>query len=442
METRFPLERLGNYCLKIGSGATPKGGKEVYLDKGEIALIRSQNVYNNQFVLDGLAYITPEAAQKLDGVAVEADDVLLNITGDSVARCCSVPNHVLPARVNQHVAIIRPKPDEFVPRFVQYFLVSPNQQDRMLKIAGSGGTRNALTKGMIENFSIPKPIIEVQRSIAKILGDLDDKIDLLRAMNRTLEAIARAVFRAWFVNFEPVRAKAAGATTFRGMPQDIFDNLPDEFEGSPVGHIPKGWNADELGSLVELRNERVKAGAKTEALPYVPIDCIEARSIWLMQEKPGAEAQSSLVKVYPNDILFGAMRPYFHKICIMPFEATTRTTVFVLTPKRPADLYYSLMVLSEDKTVDFATTSSIGSTIPYAKWEGVLERMEIALPPYEIRKAYGDSIAPIVERGMRVKREVGTLARLRDELLPRLISGKLEAPSLEALGLKAASDGG
>jgi type I restriction enzyme, R subunit len=172
METSFPLERLGNYCLKIGSGATPKGGKEVYVDEGEIALIRSQNVYNNQFALDGLAYITPEAAQKLDGVTVEEDDILLNITGDSVARCCSVPNHVLPARVNQRVAIIRPKPDEFVPRFIRYFLVSPNQQDRMLALARSGATRNALTKGMIEDFSVPKPNIEVQRSIAKILSDV------------------------------------------------------------------------------------------------------------------------------------------------------------------------------------------------------------------------------------------------------------------------------
>ena len=99
METSFPLERLGDHCLKIGSGATPKGGKGVYLDEGEFALIRSQNVYNNQFSLDGLAYITPEAAEKLDGVTVEEDDVLLNITGNFVARCCSVPSSVLPARV-------------------------------------------------------------------------------------------------------------------------------------------------------------------------------------------------------------------------------------------------------------------------------------------------------------------------------------------------------
>ena len=106
MECSFPLARLGDYCVKIGSGATPKGGKEVYLESGDYSLVRSQNVLNNQFSMDGLAYIAPEAAEKLNGVSVEAGDVLLNITGDSVARCCSAPGHILPARVNQHVAIV------------------------------------------------------------------------------------------------------------------------------------------------------------------------------------------------------------------------------------------------------------------------------------------------------------------------------------------------
>src|SRR3972149_4557634 len=166
---------LGKVCEKIGSGATPRGGSDVYLPQGEIALIRSQNVYNDGFKKDGLAYITEEHAKELDNVAIEPDDILLNITGDSVARCCQVPKELIPARVNQHVAIIRPNKDKLDARYLRYHLIDPVMQDYMLMLAGGGATRNALTKGMIESFEIPAPSLPEQRAIAGILGSLDDK---------------------------------------------------------------------------------------------------------------------------------------------------------------------------------------------------------------------------------------------------------------------------
>jgi type I restriction enzyme, S subunit len=147
--------QLKDLCSKIGSGATPRGGKDVYQQTGHVALIRSQNVYNQKFERTGLAYLLPEHADQLQGVEVQRSDVLLNITGDSVARVCQVPNDVLPARVNQHVAIIRPRPDSVDPRFLRYYLASPQMQQHMLALASAGGTRNALTKGMIEEFILP-----------------------------------------------------------------------------------------------------------------------------------------------------------------------------------------------------------------------------------------------------------------------------------------------
>ena len=201
--------RLGDVCTKIGSGATPRGGKEVYLKDGPFALIRSQNVYNNRFNCDGLAFINHQQATELNNVEVFADDVLLNITGDSVARACQVKSDVLPARVNQHVAIIRPDPNKLSPRFLRYFLVCPEIQARLLSWAGSGGTRNALTKGMIESFDVQAPMgVAEQHAIAHILGTLDDKIELNQRMNQTLEAMAQALFKSWFADFDPVRAKA------------------------------------------------------------------------------------------------------------------------------------------------------------------------------------------------------------------------------------------
>jgi type I restriction enzyme S subunit len=118
---------------------------------------------------------------------------------------------VLPARVNQHVAIIRPDPDKLAPRFLRYFLVSPGMQAKLLSWAGSGGTRNALTKSMIESLDLLAPTDTTeQRAIAHILGTLDDKIDLNRRMNKTLEAMVRALFKSWFVDFGPIRAKVEG----------------------------------------------------------------------------------------------------------------------------------------------------------------------------------------------------------------------------------------
>src|SRR5690606_2906639 len=127
-----------------------------------------------------LAYISPDQARLLDGVTVEANDVLVNITGDSVARVCLAPTWVLPARVNQHVVIVRPKPESFDSRYLRYFLTSPSQQERLLSLAAVGATRNALTKGMLESFELPMPPLDFQRACANVLAALDDRIDLLR----------------------------------------------------------------------------------------------------------------------------------------------------------------------------------------------------------------------------------------------------------------------
>src|SRR3989304_3720839 len=171
MTSEWRTFHLGDVCTKIGSGATPRGGSNVYLEQGGIAFSRSQNIYNHGFHHDGLVYLTAKHADELANVEVAAGDVLLNITGDSVARSCQIDADVLPARVNQHVAIIRPDPKKLSPRFLRYYLVSPHMQAEMLSLAGAGATRNALTKGMIESFEVPAPedVVE-QQAIASILG--------------------------------------------------------------------------------------------------------------------------------------------------------------------------------------------------------------------------------------------------------------------------------
>lgn len=185
---------LSSVTDKIGSGATPRGGAAVYTDSGT-AFIRSQNVRDNRFEPSGLVNITDRAAEQLKGVSVCQGDVLLNITGDSVLRCCVVPEDILPARVSQHVAIIRVD-EQVVPRFLQGFLVAPDTKSRLLAMASGGATRKAITKAQIEQIEILLPGIEEQRAIAVLLGAFDDKIAANTKLASTADRLAREVYRS------------------------------------------------------------------------------------------------------------------------------------------------------------------------------------------------------------------------------------------------------
>ncbi len=155
-DTHFPKVPLQKICSKIGSGATPKGGKMAYGSEG-ISLIRSTNVFDFNFEYDKLAHINQNQADALTNVIVELNDVLFNITGASVARCCMVPNDVLPARVNQHVMIVRPIKGETMSYYIMFTLCSADNKAKLLGIGQSGSTREAINKQELESFEIPLP---------------------------------------------------------------------------------------------------------------------------------------------------------------------------------------------------------------------------------------------------------------------------------------------
>ena len=250
---RWQVKRLGSFCTMIGTGATPRGGSEVYLNsRVSHALVRSQHVFDPHFDTAGLAFISDSHAKELRNAEVQSGDVLLNITGDGVTfgRSCIVPDRVLPACVNQHVSIIRPDRRQSDPGYLLSVLTHPATKG-YIESFNSGGSRRAITKGHIESFEIPLPPLAEQEAIAAVLGALDDKIELNRRMNATLEAMARALFQSWFVDFDPVRAK------LDGRPPAALDPataalFPEHLEDSPLGHIPKGWKACPLAELIEV----------------------------------------------------------------------------------------------------------------------------------------------------------------------------------------------
>ena len=401
--------RLGNVCSKIGSGATPRGGGSVYLYQGDFALIRSQNVYNNGFHHDGLVYLTGQHAAELANVEVADQDVLLNITGDSVARTCQVDPRILPARVNQHVAIIRPDPRLLWPRFLRYYLASPNMQAQMLSIAGSGATRSALTKGMIESFEVhaPRSVAE-QRAIAGILGSLDDKIELNRRMNETLEAMARAIFKSWFID-------------------PASDGIPD------------GWRESTIGDEV-----RVVGGStpSTERLEYwdggsicwaTPKDLSTLSSPILLEterritEKGLAQISSGLLPA--GTVLLSSRAPIGYLAISEVPVAVNQGFIAMVCDKALPPLYVWLWAEAHTEEIKGRANGTTFQEISKSNFRPI----SVAVPPRALLDRFLEVVSPLHRCVIENVQESRTFAAIRDALLPKLISGKIrvELPNCE-----------
>ena len=197
-EKGWDVKRLKGITTKIGSGATPKGGDKSYKEEG-ISLIRSLNVFNNVFKYKDLAFIDAEQAAKLKNVIVETLDVLLNITGASVARCCVVPSSILPARVNQHVAIIRAKRENLHPIFLSsQFTSKPYQQYLLLLSKGNGATREALTKNQLENLPIILPPLSPQQEFAEKITAIEEQKKRIQASLAETETLLNSRMDFYF----------------------------------------------------------------------------------------------------------------------------------------------------------------------------------------------------------------------------------------------------
>ncbi len=421
---------LNAACSKIGSGATPRGGKESYKG-GRTALIRSQNVYNEGFVRGGLVYISDEQASELRNVIVEPGDVLLNITGDSVARCCIVDSSILPARVNQHVAIVRAERDVLDARYLRYLLVQPLMQAHLLSLASAGATRNALTKGMLESLVIEVPPLPEQRAIAHVLGTLDDKIELNRKMSETLEELARTLFKSWFVDFDPVHAKAAGKKPF-GMDDATAALFPDSFEDSELGPIPRGWRVAALGELTSMLTRGRAPSYSDEGLLILNQKCIRNGRVSFDKARR-TEADSgrwddralAVGDVLVNSTGVGTLGRVA-QVTWLPEPASFDTHVTALRAADNVDpTFFGVGQLMKERVYEALGEGSTGQT---ELSRGRIAAELVVVPPEIVQRRFGEVVGPFRERSSQTERESLTLAELRDTLLPKLLSGELRVP--------------
>ncbi|MBY5424838.1 restriction endonuclease subunit S [Rhizobium leguminosarum] len=332
-----------------------------------------------------------------------------------------------------------------IPRYIYYFLHSVEFGEFSDKSSVPGVNRNHLHNLEISFERDPN----VQSSVAKILGDLDDKIELLQATNRTLSDIAQALFKAWFIDFLPVRAKAAGASGFQGMPQSLFDALSDVFEPSEVGEIPKGWHVEALDNLVAVPITRGLTPKYIEVggVAVLSQKCVRNGEINLQSSrrhddmvKPIRDKVIERYDILVNSTGTGTLGRVA-QICDLPNAATFDSHLTLVRPDKtkmmPLVLGYDLM--QREREIESLAHGSTGQTELSRQKLG---RLKVIVPPMDDQIAFGEFLLPLVELKNRNKSEIETLTSLRDTLLPPLISGRLKAPPLALLGMKELRDGG
>jgi len=336
--------------------------------------------------------------------------------------------HGLHCCLGQRMVLLRPDTSKVDGRYLLFALQSPRVQAQILVNEGTGSTVSNLRIPLLENLRIPAPPIEEQRTISHILGTLDDKIELNRQMNQTLDELARTLFRSWFVDFDPVRAKAEGRQP-EGMDAETAALFPDRFVDSELGPIPEGWEWGQLGQIADNVRVNVPVNELMADDNYIGLDHFGKRQIALYEWGSADEVTSNKSRFLENDVLFGKLRPYFHKVSLAPIGGVCSTDILVIRPKRADDLAWVLAIAASDQMIEQATQRSSGTRMPRANWADV-GGFSIAKPPLAVMDAFARVAQPMLELVKSNLHESRTLMDLRDVLLPELLSGRLSVPSV------------
>lgn len=394
---------LKEICSKIGSGATPKGGKDSYVAEG-ISLIRSQNVLDYSFSQEGLAHINADQAEKLNNVVVEEGDVLINITGDSVARACIVDSSILPARVNQHVAIIRGIKDKVLNSFILYNLQM--QKAHLLQLASAGATRNALTKEMLENIEIELPELSVQKEMVSVLDDIQANIDISKHLISNLQLQTRALYKSWFIDL-------------------------DKTEGA----IPDTWAQGRLGDIVGITTRSFSPEKNPDVIvEHYSIPAFDENHYPVFESTSGIKSNKYYVS--PNSILVSKLNPETKRIwrplCLSDLPiCSTEFIVYEGKKKWYRDFIYA--VVDSDAFYHFLCANVTGST---GSRQRAIPRntldFELLIPPESAVHDFCSVVTPLYELASKLQINCQKLASIRDRLLKPIMTGVLNTSGISS----------
>lgn len=376
------VETLEEVTSKIGSGSTPRGGVAVYESSG-VSFIRSQNVHDHEFRPEGLAYISEDIAAGMASVALEKGDVLFNITGDSIMRTTTVPEWVLPARVNQHVAIVRPN-GRVLPLFLQKWLSLPVMKSYMLGHS-SGGTRKAITKGHLQSFPIPIPPIDEQERIVHFLSAVDDKIESNRRTISVCQDLAYALFKA--ANKEKCVATRVLKPVLGGTPSRKESAYWD-------GDIPwasaKDIAASDGGYVLETAESITQEGVAHSA-----------------------------AKVFPKGSIVITARGTVGALARLGDSMAFNQSCYGLQAKGVSESVLFLAVQAAIEELKSAAHGTVFSTVNMATFQ----HLDLFIPTEVEPITQIEALFDVMEQKTR---EISLLQKLRDALLPELLSGRVQ----------------
>jgi type I restriction enzyme S subunit len=304
----------------------------------------------------------------------------------------------------KNVALFRADSRKVDSSYLYYLVLSPEFHANVMNVR-SGSAQPFITLGNLRNFEVSyHSNIGKQHSIASILSAYDELIENNQRRIRILEDMARSLYREWFVHFR-----------YPG-----HESVP--LADSSMGQIPQGWKVKKLGKIAEDMRRNVPKGQLDEPQPYVGLEHIPRRSLALDAWETTTDLGSNKLEFKKGEILFGKIRPYFHKVSVAPFDGLCSADTIVIRARSPE--YYAIVVacVSSDAFVAHATATSNGSKMPRANWH-VLEEYQVVIPVGEIATRFSGLVCDAVAQQQALVFQTNNLRRTRDLLLPRLLSG-------------------
>ena len=420
----WPTVRLGD-AVDLLTGF-PFRSDGYVSDSAAPRLLRGDNIAQGHLRWDGAKRWPAEAAAPMEKFRLCEGDVVLAMDRpwiEAGLKFSSVRREDLPALLVQRVARLRGG-ESLDTWFLKYVIGCRDFSDYVLSVQ-TGTAVPHISARQIEDYECCLPPLNEQRAIVHILGTLDDKIELNRRMNATLEAMARALFRSWFVDFDPVRARMEGRDT--GLPKEIDDLFPDRLVDSVLGKIPKGWVVGTLGDIADAPRSAIDPGQVADDTPYIGLEHMPRRSVALTDWGTAGRVSSAKTVFENRDMLFGKLRPYFHKVGIAPVNGVCSTDIVVLKARPSEWSAFVLACVSSSGFVGYASQTSTGTKMPRTSWR-TMSRYEMCRPADAVAATFQHAVSPMIERIITNVHESRTLGRLRDTLLPRLVSGELRAP--------------
>ena len=370
-----------------------------------------------------------------EGFVLHPDDLLVTMTdlskeSDTLGCPALVPSKTDNRRYlhNQRLGKIKLKAINDVEfRYIYYVMCSRDYRNEILASC-TGTTVKHTSPERIKQYRFLLPPKEEQRAIAHVLGTLDDKVELNRRMNRTLEEMARAIFQDWFVDFGPTRAKMEGQEPY--LPPELWDLFPDELVDSELGEIPAGWEVSELRRVSTFPVRTVKPHDFSSETPYIGLEHMPRRSLALNEWETAERITSNKLSFQKDEFLFGKLRPYFHKVGMAPIAGICSTDIVVVSPKTAVWSSFVLLCISTEEFVSYTDQTSNGTKMPRTSWK-IMGQYKICLPPEPVAQAFQRTSQDLLTRISSNIHESHVLRKQRDTLLPHLFSGEVTTTERE-----------